>query len=94
MYQILCDGELLYDPRQKEYLVGDPTLELAVNTSGTLSFSMPPTHPAYDKIRKLKSVITLYQDGEWVFSGRVLNDEMKRTFIIPNRFPWKGSWGI
>ena len=75
MYQILCDGELLYDPRQKEYLVGDPTLELAVNTSGTLSFSMPPTHPAYDKIRKLKSVITLYQDGEWVFSGRVLNDE-------------------
>ena len=36
---------------------------------------MPPTHPAYDKIRKLKSVITLYQDGEWVFSGRVLNDE-------------------
>ena len=75
MYQIYCDGELLYDPRQKEYLVGDPTLELAVNTSGTLSFSMPPTHPAYDKIRKLKSVITLYQDGEWVFSGRVLNDE-------------------
>lgn len=41
MYQILCDGELLYDPRQKEYLVGAPTLELAVNTSGTLSFSMP-----------------------------------------------------
>ena len=75
MYLIYCDGELLYDPRQKEYLVGDPTLELAVNTSGTLSFSLPPAHPAYDKIRKLKSVITLYQDGEWVFSGRVLNDE-------------------
>ena len=38
MYQIYCDGELLYDPRQKEYLVGDPTLELAVNTSGDSVF--------------------------------------------------------
>ena len=58
MYQILCDGELLYDPRQKEYLVGSPTLELAVNTSGTLSFSMPTTHTTYDKLRKMESVIT------------------------------------
>lgn len=76
MYQIYCDGELLYDPRRKEYLLDDPTLELAVNTSGTLSFKMPPTHPAYRTIEKLKSVITLYQDGDWVFSGRVLNDEI------------------
>lgn len=75
MYQIYCDGQLLYDPRHKKYLVGDPTLELAVNTSGTLSFTLPPTHPCYDTIQKLKSVISLYQDGEWVFTGRVLNDE-------------------
>lgn len=76
MYQIYCGSQLIYDPRQKEYLVDDPTLELAVNTSGTLSFRMPPTHPAYGVIQKLKSVVTLYQDGEWVFSGRVLNDEV------------------
>lgn len=76
MYQIYCGSQLVYDPRQKEYLVDDPTLELAVNTSGTLSFRMPPTHPAYKVIQKLKSVVTLYQDGEWVFSGRVLNDEI------------------
>ncbi len=76
MYQIYCDGKLLYDPRQKAYLVNDPTLELAVNTSGILSFSMPPTHPSYNVIRKLRSVVTLYQDGEWLFSGRVLNDSV------------------
>ena len=75
MYQILCDGELLYDPRQKGVPGGRSHAGAGRKHFRDPVFSMPPTHPAYDKIRKLKSVITLYQDGEWVFSGRVLNDE-------------------
>lgn len=77
MYQISCDGFILHDVRlDKKYRVIDPCCELELNTAGKLSFKIPPSHPYYDKINKLSSVITLTQDGEWIFSGRVLNDEI------------------
>ena len=76
MYQISCDGYILHDVRlDKTYRVIDPCCELELNTAGKLSFKIAPSHPYYDKINKLSSVITLTQDGEWIFSGRVLNDE-------------------
>lgn len=76
MYQISCDGLILHDVRlDKQYRVIDPCCELELNTAGKLSFKIPPSHPYYDRIQKLSSVITLTQDNEWIFSGRVLNDE-------------------
>ena len=76
MYQISCDGYILHDVRlDKRYRVMNPKCELETNTAGKLTFKIAPTHPYYDKINKLSSVIQLTQDGEWVFSGRVLNDE-------------------
>ena len=77
MYQISCDGFILHDVRlDKKYRVIDPSCKLELNTAGKLSFKIPSSHPYYDKIKKLSSVITLTQDGEWIFSGRVLNDEV------------------
>ena len=77
MYQISCDGFILHDVRLgKEYRVIDPSCELELNTAGKLSFKIPPSHPYYEKIKKLSSVITLTQDSQWIFSGRVLNDEV------------------
>ena len=76
MYQISCDGLILHDVRlPKEYRVIDPECKLEVNTAGSLNFKIAPNHPYYDRIKKLGSVITLTQDGDWIFSGRVLNDE-------------------
>ena len=76
MYQITCDGKVLHDSRlDKNYRVLDPILKLKLNTVGTLNFKILPTHPYYDSIQKLKSEITVTQDGEWMFTGRVLNDE-------------------
>ena len=76
MYQISCDGFILHDVRlDKKYRVIDPCCELELNTAGKLSFKIPPSHPYYEKIKKLSSVITLTQDSQWIFSGRVLNDE-------------------
>lgn len=76
MYQISCDGYILHDVRlSNDYRVIDPVCRLELNTAGSLSFKIAPTHPYYDKIKKLKSVVTLTQDGDWIFSGRVLNDE-------------------
>lgn len=76
MYQISCDGLILHDVRlSEEYRVINPVCSMEVNTAGKLTFKIAPNHPYYDRIEKLTSVITLTQDGEWVFSGRVLNDE-------------------
>lgn len=76
MYRMYCDKKLLYDPALKEYALDAIQCEMEVNKTGSLSFKIPPTHPCYGSIQKLKSEITLYQDGEWVFSGRVLNDDI------------------
>lgn len=84
MYQIICDNDyVLYDSRSKELQVIEPKCDMELNKTGTLSFKIPPNHPYYGVVKKLKSEISLYQDGEWLFSGRVLNDEIDfRNFRI------------
>ena len=75
MYQIKCDGNILHDSRSNNIRLVEPKCEMELNKTGTLSFRVQPTYPFFDSIKKHKSEISLYQDGEWVFSGRVLNDE-------------------
>ena len=53
----------------------DPSLELEVNKTGSFVFTLFPSHPRYDLIRKLKSIITVYQDDYLLFRGRVLEEE-------------------
>lgn len=65
MYQLFCDGALLYDLRNPDYALADLKCELEVNKTGSLSFRIAPTHPMYSSIQKMKSEIALYQDGEW-----------------------------
>lgn len=75
MYQIICDNDILHDSRSNNIRVIEPKCDMELNKTGTLSFRVQPTHPHFDSIKKHKSEISLYQDGEWVFSGRVLNVE-------------------
>lgn len=75
MYQITCDGYILHDSRSNNIRLVEPKCDMELNKTGTLSFRVQPTHPFFDSIKKHKSEISLYQDGEWIFTGRVLNDE-------------------
>ena len=75
MYQIRCDSNTLHDSRSNNIRVIEPKCEMELNKTGTLSFRIQPTHPFFKEIKKHKSELSLYQDGEWVFTGRVLNDE-------------------
>lgn len=80
MYQILCenpDGNkyVLHDERHEELQLLNPECSLKLNTAGTLSFDIAPTHPYYNSIKKLSSEVSFYQDNDWIFTGRVLNDE-------------------
>ena len=75
-YRILCDGYPLMDSRLDEYSVANPKCDLELNTTGTLSFDIDPTHKYYDNIHKVSSVITLLEDEEIIFQGRCMDDDI------------------
>lgn len=76
MYIIKVDGRVLYAPSlsDAEYQILAPELNLGMNDAGSLTFTLPPGHAMYDDIQKMKSVITVEQDGEEIFRGRALTD--------------------
>ena len=74
MYQIRCDNYILYDPRDEELIVNNAKCKLEVNTVGEASFTMYASHPYYSKLRKLRSVFEILQDGQTIFRGRMTED--------------------
>lgn len=74
MYKIFADGGLIYDGTLDDYKIIKGTISLEVNKSGSFSFSIYPDHPFYDRLTRLKTVITVYKSGKIVFRGRILND--------------------
>lgn len=74
MYKVYCDNYLIYDTRLTELTIINPSLNLELNKTGSFTFTIYPSHPYYDKLQKLKSIIKVYQDDYLVFRGRILND--------------------
>lgn len=74
MYQINCDGSILYDPRDEDLILLNPRCKLEVNTVGEGSFTILSNHPCYDKLKKLKSIFEVRQDDQVIFRGRMTND--------------------
>jgi len=76
MYRVLCDGKVLHDVRDEDYMLMEPKISLELNKTGNFDFSILPRHPNADVINKLKSKIEVYEDSELLFSGRSLTDEI------------------
>ena len=76
VYRVYCDEQLLYHSRLENLRIFNPSLELEVNKTGSFQFTIFQDHPRYGSIRKLKSIITVYQDDYLLFRGRVLDDEV------------------
>lgn len=77
MYAVYCDGELIYAPNlvNEGYSAISAKLTLELNKAGSLEITIPPTSVVYNRFQKLKSIITVEQDGTEIFRGRVLHDE-------------------
>ncbi len=76
MYRVFCDGYPLYDYRiPDKYPISDARPELELNKTGSFSFSIYPEHPHIGAIRKMRSIVTIYQGDYLLFRGRVLNTE-------------------
>ena len=74
MHTIKLDGALLWDPRVPELRIINPKVNCEVNRAGTLEFIAPAAHPLYTHIKKMKSIVEVYQDGSLIFRGRPLTD--------------------
>ena len=60
MIKIDVDGNNLYYPANANaFPVINPTLSVELNKAGSASFTLPPKHPLYGSINKLKSKITV-----------------------------------
>lgn len=76
MYRVYCDNNLLYHSKLESLKIFDPSVELEINKTGSFEFVIYPEHPYFQTIKKLKSIITVYQDDYRLFRGRVLDDEI------------------
>lgn len=91
MYTIKAyvDGKeyTIHDARVKALTVGgNPYFEIGDNINGSATFKVFPTHPYYDKVKKLTTDIVIYRDDEPEFYGRVLYDDedfsgTKKVFV-------------
>lgn len=77
MYKMKADGVVFYDPSSDDMALHVllPKAKYELNKAGSLEFVMLPGNVMYDGLHKLKTIITLEQDGEVIFRGRVLETE-------------------
>ena len=73
-WQITVDNSLVYDPRLPEYKLTSAKLTQELNKADTLQFLLYPKHPAYSKIKRLKSTLEATCDGSIKSRCRLLDD--------------------
>ena len=71
MYKILMDGNTIYYPGDEIAVLQNSTLNLELNTAGTLEFICPPENPYYHSIYNRKSIVSVYRDENEIFIGEV-----------------------
>lgn len=75
MFYIYADDQLILNPLDKNRCVIQPRLTMEIGKAGGLEFSLPPNNIYYSKLRKLKTIITVFLDEAEIFRGRVLSEE-------------------
>lgn len=78
MFTAKCNGRVLFDLKSQIVLT-NPKLCMEENAAGSLEFDIDPEHPLYDSIEPMVSEITVYQDGNEIWSGRPT--EIKDNFF-------------
>ncbi len=76
MYKVYCDNWLLYHSKLENLKIFNPSVELELNKTGSFDFTIHTDHPYFNQVKKLKSIITVFQDDFRLFRGRVLDDEI------------------
>lgn len=75
MYKVYLDNKLLYYPKDNEYCITEPIINLALNDAGTFEFGLPVVNPLYGQINNRKSMVRVEKNGNEVFYGEVRESE-------------------
>lgn len=73
MYNVYAGNDLIHDDRLEGLRIIGGKLTLEVGKSGLFEFTIYPSHPRYDSVQPVKTIIQVLRDGENIFSGRVLS---------------------
>lgn len=76
MYRVYSDGVLLHHDNLESLKVFDPSIELELNKTGSFVFTAYHDHPRLSAVKRMKSIITVWQDDFLLFRGRGLDEEV------------------
>ncbi len=68
-------AELVYDPTRVEegYVITAGSFVNRIDSAGEASFTIPPSHPLYNSLHKIKTHIVIKEDDKIVWYGRVFS---------------------
>ena len=91
MYFVKYGKEYLHDPRTKDYILLDLSLETEENSCGYCDFTIHPNHPMYGKIRErdTSSPIEVYDGETKLFAGFIY--ELGKEFYLSGEVKCKGD---
>lgn len=72
MYQIYCNGSLLWENSNDDLILTEAALELELGKSGSLTFTIYPDHPSYDSVVQMAPV-QVSRNYEKIYGGRILD---------------------
>ena len=77
MYTVWVDDFCIYTPviTDLDYKIISPVWTQEVDKAGSFEFTLPPENRGYTRIQKLKSLVTIREDGVDVWWGRVIEDK-------------------
>lgn len=88
MYSVYVDGECVYNDQYplEEYKVISPVLKMADSAAGSLEMTLPPVNIGYDKLKRMKSTITVHRWDKEIWEGRLVEDSYdfwhnRKTYI-------------
>lgn len=76
MYQLKYKNYILYDPRlaDEKIIVCDPSVKLAVNKAGEMTFTLNADHPYLSNLRLMSGLVELLDGTFPIYRGRITSD--------------------
>lgn len=75
MYKVEVDGHTIHDPRDENFILPYAKVDLELNKTGSFEFDITSKNPGYTYVDPMKSIISVYDDGELIFCGRSTTKE-------------------
>ena len=83
---------LLYSNTINSLKITVPKLTQEVNKTGSFTFTIYPDHPYYSRIEEFAGIITVYDDADRIFRGRII--KIEQAFRNERKVTCEGELGF